>query len=1149
MECVADRFVETANGEVVDLATGERVLLVVMSAGGETEQRRWMVRCDLFQKLHHPAIALLVDYGLVGEGRRFEAWRCAEPWRGSEVAVDGVVRAATAFLEACDLTADGSLSRTIHRVGPRPVVVPGPESGYPIMRTGAAQAASAVIENCGVLCVERSSTGAIAELLDQYDSVPHVIGLCGVAGAGKTTTVRQLARVARLRGYVPLSARLLETSFANALDGRSALIIDDDEFVGARSLLEVAIRWPRRHMLLTTSREPVGRCAVVLNRLTPGALAGAVLPTALADAPAVRKAAVRAQGVPGVFVDLLHGTRSARRGPTPTVSRAAEHTPLYGGTPTNGTHPCTTNSLEQTTWPAPGELASLRRSMTAALALLQAGRHAPGDRALRRVIGALARRGIWTSAADGSLALAASLLKRGRPRDAIDILDSAREYSRRSGDSNAMVSVGTLSGVALVDLARLDEATSVLGAAAAAVGRAEDLNGAVEVELARSRCRFWRGEYADARDALAGFRESDLRASALVRLHALRARLAVGYGDLPGAVSAAVESLRRAELTADAGLVAEAACAAAFAHLAVGDLPSLEQDVAACQSAARHARDPLRAFRVQLLLAEQLRRLGRRTDALGAIQRISRVPAATLPALLRRRRDMLADLLIAGTPLDAVVARHVKGSGLPGLALYLPLESQASASPRLPAFWDDAVETLRLCQDAADERATLTTVCGHVQRQLRATAVAFFGVERGTLVRLAGNGGRVEPAIAERAVAATLPIAPHQIEERVEAGTPVRYGGATIGAVAVRWAIGSSPDPNRAVAAMTVATIAIGPIVATLLASRQRVELAQSSALIGTAHSMVALRRAVERAGTAPFPVLIEGESGSGKELVGREIHRSGPRRDRPFCTLNCAALPDDLVESELFGHARGAFTGAVAERVGVFEEAHTGTLFLDEVGELSPRAQAKVLRVIQEGELRRVGENVSRRVDVRLVSATNRDLRQEVALGRFRLDLLYRLDVIRIVVPALRERREDIPLLVDKLWREAADRVGCRATLAVATVAALADYDWTGNVRELQNVLAALAVRVAKRGVVPPAALPPQFGNRVRADSYRLDEARRQFEERFVRAALARNGGRRSVAASELGLTRQGLTKLLARLGFGPGDAESRSTGGSDDN
>jgi DNA-binding NtrC family response regulator len=1137
MDCVADRFVETTNGEVIDLATGERVLLTIASAGGESEQRRWMIRCALFQKLHHPAIATLVDYGLVGEGRRFEAWSCAEAWRGSEAASDGVARAARSFLEACDLTIDDTDSRAVRRAGARPVLVPGPESGHSIPRTGAVSGSLPGIDNCGVLCVERSSTGAVAELLDQYDSMPHVVEICGVAGAGKTTTVRQLARAARLHGYVPISARLLETPLADALNGRSALIIDEGALVGVRSLVDVAIRWPRRHVLLTTSPEPVGRHAVVLNRLTPDALAAAVLPASLADIPAVRRAAVRAQGVPGTFVGLLHGARIARKGPTPTASRAAEHTPSYGSALTSGTHPRAANSPERTSWPAPGELASIRRSMAGALALLRAGRHAPGDRALRQAIGALARRGIWTSAADGSLALAASLLKRGRPRDAIDVLDSARDYSRRSGDTHAMLQVGTLSGVALVDLSRLDEATSVLGAAASALGRTDDVNITVDVELARSRCRFWRGEYTDARDALAGLRETDLRPGTLVRLQALRARVAVGCGDLAGAVSAAVESLRRAELTGDSGLVAESACAAVFAHLAVGDLPSLEKDVRACQAAARESRDPLRAFRVQLLLAEQLRRLGRRTDGLDAIRRVSRVPATSLPPLLRRCREMLTDLLIAGTPLDAVVARHVKGSGLPALSLYLPLESQASAGARLPPLWDDAIETLRLCQDAADERATLTTVCGHVQRQLRASGVAFFGVERGVLVRLAGNGGRVDPAIAERAVAATMPITPHQIDERVEAGAPVRYGGATIGAVAVRWTVGTSADAHRAVAAMTVATTAAGPVVATLLASRQRVELAQASALVGTAHTMVALRRSVERAGPAPFPVLIEGESGSGKELVAREIHRSGPRRDRPFCTLNCAALPDDLVESELFGHARGAFTGAIGERIGVFEEAHTGTLFLDEVGELSARAQAKVLRVIQEGELRRIGENISRRVEVRIVSATNRDLRQEVALGRFRLDLLYRLDVIRIVVPPLRERREDIPLLVEKLWREAADRVGCRATLGVATVAALADYDWAGNVRELQNVLAALAVRVARRGVVPPAALPPQFGNRVAAEGYRLDDARRLFEERFVRAALARNGGRRSVAASELGLTRQGLAKLMTRLGIAAGE------------
>src|SRR5262249_37762306 len=184
-------------------------------------------------------------------------------------------------------------------------------------------------------------------------------------------------------------------------------------------------------------------------------------------------------------------------------------------------------------------------------------------------------------------------------------------------------------------------------------------------------------------------------------------------------------------------------------------------------------------------------------------------------------------------------------------------------------------------------------------------------------------------------------------------------------------------------------------------------------------------------------------------------------------------------IDAELFGHARGAFTGAIADRAGVFEEASGGTLFLDEIGELSPRAQAKLLRVIQEGELRRIGENVLRRVDVRIVAATNRDLRAEAAASRFRLDFLYALEFVRLVVPRLRDRRDDISILAEHFWRDLAARVGSRATLAVTTVAALARYDWPGNVRELQNVLAALAVRTPKRGVVPPTALPPPFCER----------------------------------------------------------------------
>jgi len=196
-------------------------------------------------------------------------------------------------------------------------------------------------------------------------------------------------------------------------------------------------------------------------------------------------------------------------------------------------------------------------------------------------------------------------------------------------------------------------------------------------------------------------------------------------------------------------------------------------------------------------------------------------------------------------------------------------------------------------------------------------------------------------------------------------------------------------------------------------------------------------------------------------------------------------------------------------------------------------RAQAKVLRTVQEGELRRVGENIARRVDVRLVAATNRDLRREVSAGRFRLDLLYRLDVIRIALPPLRDRRDDIPLLAEHFWRDATARLGSRATLSLATLAQLARYDWPGNVRELQNVLAALAVRTPRRGVVQPSALPPTFDAAGIARGSRLDAARRTFDTQFIRAALARTGGHRARAAQELGVTRQGLTKLMNRLGL----------------
>ena len=300
--------------------------------------------------------------------------------------------------------------------------------------------------------------------------------------------------------------------------------------------------------------------------------------------------------------------------------------------------------------------------------------------------------------------------------------------------------------------------------------------------------------------------------------------------------------------------------------------------------------------------------------------------------------------------------------------------------------------------------------------------------------------------------------------------------------------------------------------------------------IAGPSAALDDLRRSIERAAAAPFAVLIEGESGVGKELVARALHRLSPRGARRFCDLNCAALPDDLVEAELFGHARGAFTGAPGDRPGLFEEASGGTLFLDEVSELSARAQAKLLRVLQQQEVRRLGEAQTRPVDVRVVAAANRSMSDEVSAGRFRADLLYRLDVVRLRVPPLRERPEDVPVLAALFWHSSAARVGSAAVLGDTLLRALAAYGWPGNVRELQNVMAALAVSAPARGRVPPSLLPSRI-REAHVPRPTLADVRGACERDTVRAALGRSGGCRAKAARELGLTRQGLRKTMRRL------------------
>ena len=292
------------------------------------------------------------------------------------------------------------------------------------------------------------------------------------------------------------------------------------------------------------------------------------------------------------------------------------------------------------------------------------------------------------------------------------------------------------------------------------------------------------------------------------------------------------------------------------------------------------------------------------------------------------------------------------------------------------------------------------------------------------------------------------------------------------------------------------------------------------------------------RVAESELPVLVLGETGTGKELVARAVHALSPRRGAGFVAHNCGATPDSLIESELFGHARGAFTGAIADRTGLFEAADHGTLFLDEIGDASALLQMKLLRVLQEGEARRVGDTRLRRINVRVISATHRELEQEMAGATFRSDLYYRLNAVRLRLPALRERGNDVLLLADHFLAAAAARCATSPpALSPALRERLLRHDWPGNVRELGNACA-YAVRVAgARGTVEPWHWP-EFAVRETPDAGRagapglrgLHAETRALEERRLREALERAHGNKSRAARLLGLSRQGLLKKLRR-------------------
>ena len=753
-------------------------------------------------------------------------------------------------------------------------------------------------------------------------------------------------------------------------------------------------------------------------------------------------------------------------------------------------------------WPV--DAARYNASVDRARALAADGRHAAAERMMRESAAALARRRVHVAAAEAFTALGRLLLDRGRARDADGAFADAAAHAQLAGDERLMLASKLWQSAARCDAGHLVDAESLARAVLLTAGPAPAVVTWARAMLARvvlcqGRADDEAIEQCDA-DAPA---ELDWPTRAFVdavAVSALLQRERLFEGGLRA---------RRAVEGADASGDVLARIIAHTAHLRVlgeaGDFTHAAASFATIETLALRAHVPLRLAGARLIWLDALRRAGRHADADRQLARLKRV-ARVAPPLLRR-----------------AIERRTAAPSAAGERPAIP-----KRSPHL------AVELVRTTQETQDDEAALREVLERVGAELKSSRLDLLSCDAGPVTTLLSRGSGLATTLGRRVLDAGIVIGPGEEQGGQELGVPVRFAGRLLAALVARWPLDTLPRAGAA-DLLQLAAALIAPRVEQTLATARLAASAAASVpeLVGASVTMAEVRRSIVRAAAAPFHVLIEGESGVGKELAARAIHQLSPRRERRFCDINCAAIPEELLDAELFGHARGAFTGAVADRPGLFEDADGGTLFLDEVADLSARGQAKLLRVLQQHEVRRVGETFTRKIDVRLVAAANRDMRGEARQGRFRQDLLYRLDVIRIHVPALRERPEDIAALALHFWRSAASRVGTSASLTHGLLAALTGYHWPGNVRELQNVMAALAVAAPSRGRVPPTLLPAAITGATTVTAVRLAEARAQFERRCIEVALARTGGNRTRAAAQLGVTRQGLLKTMSRLGI----------------
>ena len=1089
-ELIAGRFI-SSGGWQLDLARGAPVSLRLFAAGTNAHQAVWSDSCATLARLRHPLLNALVDYGAADRYRLFEAYEITPPLKAAGLPASRLIGHVTRFLEthAVPLGRDAA-KRAVREVAHGP----GPR-GRPV----------------GIVLQPRRALDAITDVL--RDAAPGGVAsieVRGTMGSGIRTLWILAARAARLEGYVPVSARALERRpwLAEALLTRHVALFVESGTQPVRAVAAFIARLgaasARRHVLIKFGRAEPGPEAVQVDRMGCTTMQ-AMLYRDRDEGPCreeVLGGIQAADGHPGALVEWLRAIPLGHEVEPTTLVR--ESRPEYLATGAASERPLAQRRVS----------AALQGAAARAERLASRGRHAAAIRALDRAIRALEGRVRPLDAARCALALGWILRDRGRNAEAEKRFEHARTLMP---DSMEGIQASIAIGILWTDDDRLIDAEALLRSVHSAAALLGDRQTERAAALALGRCLLWRGRIDEAGAVVAPLLSNAAPACAWAL--AARIRLASGAADRAGhAASRALECAATSRSWRD---TAVASRAMTLVRAAVGDLHGSRQSAIEGLAAASASHLPLTSLRLRAAWLSAHQNAAATREHRDRSPREPQQPACALE-LERLKAHLRAAL---HRPLAPLLRRQIEAA----------CRTDSEHPPHV-AVYDGTIADLRqlleTTQSAPDDQAALEGVADALVRRLRASSVAIFATHEARVVVHAGRPWGADQGIALRAMAANGVV--RSAIPPCECGAPIRFGGETIGAVACRWSAGTVVNLDHGASVCGAAALAAA---ANLRGLADRATAIQQDTgwedLLGTSPSAAELRHAILNAARAPFPVLILGESGSGKELVARAIHRLGPRRNRRLCTINCAAISDELVEAELFGHTRGAFTGAMAERAGLFEEADSGTLFLDEVGELSGRAQAKLLRVLQDGEVRRVGENLPRRVDTRVVSATNRSLEQEVEGGRFRADLRFRLDVIRISVPPLRERATDIPALVAHFWEDAAARVGSRATLAPETVAALTRYDWPGNVRELQNAVASLAVHGPRRGRITPGTLPHQVARAASIEPASFEAAREAFERRFVRAALARAGGQRSRAARALGVSRQGLAKMLRRLGI----------------